>query len=153
MSCVPPGGKGLCLSCRFRCGCWSAAPTSWSRTPSGYIAISIPFGVLLLVMVLVTATSNLAAAMPASVGGIGPFEIVTQQTLLVLGVGAAVGAVYAGFVHLVALWLPVNLVGLVLLWRQHLSLGPMLRSPVEGGSEPVSGYGPVASHSANEEAP
>ena len=111
------------------------------------------FGVLLLVMVLVTATSNLAAAMPASVGGIGPFEIVTQQTLLVLGVGAAVGAVYAGFVHLVALWLPVTLVGLVLLWRQHLSLGPMLRSPVEGGSEPVSGYGPVASHSANEEAP
>ena len=81
--------------------------------------------VLAMVMVLLTATSNLATAVPAAVGGIGPFEVVAQQTLLALGVGASVGAAYATFVHLVALWLPVNLVGLLVLWSQHVSLNQL----------------------------
>lgn len=87
--------------------------------------------VLVLVTALVTATSNLATALPASIGGIGPFEVVAQQTLVALGVGASVAAAYAGFLHLVALWLPVNLVGLALLWKQNLSLGRLLRPSAE----------------------
>ena len=55
-------------------------------------------------------------------GGIGPIEVVAQQTLLAMGVGASVGAAYAGFVHLIALWLPVNLAGLALAWKQNLSI-------------------------------
>ena len=80
-----------------------------------------PIWVLALVMALLTATSNLATAVPSAIGGIGPFEVVAQQTLLALGVGASVGAAYATFVHLVALWLPVNLVGLYILWSQNIS--------------------------------
>jgi uncharacterized membrane protein YbhN (UPF0104 family) len=87
------------------------------------------FGVLLLVVVLVTATSNLITALPASIGGIGPFEVVAQQTLVGLGVGASVAASYAVVLHVVALWLPVNLVGLALLWRQNLSFRQLTRSP------------------------
>ncbi|MCI0863133.1 MAG: flippase-like domain-containing protein [Chloroflexi bacterium] len=79
-------------------------------------------GVLLLVVLLLTATSNLATAVPSAIGGIGPFEIVAQQTLMALGVGASLAGAYAGFVHLVALWLPVNLAGLALLWKNNLSL-------------------------------
>ena len=45
-----------------------------------------------------------------------------QQTLLAMGIGASVGAAYAGFVHLIALWLPVNLLGLALAWKQNLSI-------------------------------
>ena len=82
-------------------------------------------GVLLLVVLLVTATSNLATAVPSAIGGIGPFEIVAQQTLMALGVGASLAGAYGGFVHLVALWLPVNLVGLALLWKNNLSLRDM----------------------------
>ncbi len=88
--------------------------------------------VLVLVTALLTATSNLATALPASIGGIGPFEVVAQQTLVALGVGASVAAAYAGFLHLVALWLPVNIAGLVLVWKQNLSLGRLLRPPAEG---------------------
>ena len=97
------------------------------------------FGVLLLVVMLVTATSNLVTALPASIGGIGPFEVVAQQTLVGLGVGASVAASYAVVLHLVALWLPVNLVGLVLLWRQNLSFRQLTRNPTltETASEPV----------------
>lgn len=79
-------------------------------------------GTLVLVAALLTATSNLATAVPSAIGGIGPFEIVAQQTLIALGIGASVAGAYAGFVHLVALWLPVNLLGLVILWKQNLSL-------------------------------
>ncbi len=79
-------------------------------------------GVLLLVVLLLTATSNLATSIPSAIGGIGPFEIVAQQTLMSLGVGASLAGAYSGFVHLVALWLPVNIAGLALLWKNNLSL-------------------------------
>jgi hypothetical protein len=78
--------------------------------------------VLLLVVLLLTATSNLATSIPSAIGGIGPFEIVSQQTLMSLGVGASLAGAYSGFVHLVALWLPVNIAGLILLWKNNLSL-------------------------------
>ena len=110
------------------------------------------FAVLLLVMLLLTATSNLAAALPASVGGIGPFEVVAQQTLVVLGVGATLGAVYAGFLHVVALWLPVNLVGLVLLWRQHLPFRRLVSARGETGQNSVAQYSGAIPH-PNEETP
>lgn len=82
-------------------------------------------GVLLLVVLLLTATSNLATSIPSAIGGIGPFEIVAQQTLMSLGVGASLAGAYSGFVHLVALWLPVNLAGLALLWKNNLSFREM----------------------------
>ena len=96
-------------------------------------------GVLVLVAALLTATSNLATAVPSAIGGIGPFEVVAQQTLVALGVGASVAGAYAGFVHLVALWLPVNLVGLVLLWRQNLSLKQLVGSWRDETLEPATG--------------
>ena len=97
------------------------------------------FGVLLLVVLLLTATSNLATAVPSAIGGIGPFEIVAQQTLMALGVGASLAGVYSGFVHLVALWLPVNLVGLALLWRNSLSLRELTAARRTGGLDTAPG--------------
>lgn len=94
-------------------------------------------GVLLLVVVLLTATSNLATSVPTAIGGIGPFEVVAQQTLVALGVGSAVAATYAGFLHLVALWLPVNLVGLAIMWKQNLSLWRLVRE--RGGGAMAEG--------------
>ena len=91
-------------------------------------------GILVLVIVLLTATSNLATSVPSSIGGIGPFEVVAQQTLVALGVGASAAGAYAGFLHLAALWLPVNAAGLVLMWQQNLSLkgltGPAVQEPL-----------------------
>ena len=79
-------------------------------------------GILLLAILLLTSTSNLATSIPSAIGGIGPFEIVAQQTLMALGVGASLSGTYSAFVHLVALWLPVNIAGLALLWKHNLSL-------------------------------
>lgn len=97
-------------------------------------------GVYLLAIGLLTATSNLATGIPSAVGGIGPFEVVAQQTLIALGIGATVAGAYSVFVHLVALWLPVNLVGIaiiiVILARQSISLKQLL-------GEPPAAEGPI----------
>ena len=95
------------------------------------------FWTMALVMMLLTATSNLATALPSSMGGIGPFEVAAQQTLLALGVSELAGTTYALFLHLVTLWLPVTLLGLVLLWRQNLSL-KTLTATTGATAEPVS---------------
>ena len=80
------------------------------------------FWMLTLAITLLTATSNLITSVPSAIGGIGPFEVVAQQTLMALGVGASLAGAYSAFVHVVALWLPVNITGLVLLWKSSLSL-------------------------------
>lgn len=107
----------------------------WLFEASTYFLIGYSFGIdelfgsvwaFILVVLLLTATSNLATSLPTAIGGIGPFEVVAQQTLLALGVGASVGAAYAGFVHLIALWLPVNLLGLALAWKQNLSIKQLI---------------------------
>ena len=86
-------------------------------------------GTYLLAIALLTATSNLATGIPSAIGGIGPFEVVAQQTLVALGVGVGVAVDYALVVHLVALWLPVNAVGLAILWKQNLNLRQLVQAP------------------------
>ena len=98
-------------------------------------------GVYLLAIGLLTATSNLATGIPSAVGGIGPFEVVAQQTLIALGIGATVAGAYSVFVHLVALWLPVNIVGIaiiiVILARQSISLKQLLGEPPAAAEGPI----------------
>ena len=87
------------------------------------------FWPLAVAVTLVTVTSNLITAIPASIGGIGAFEVVAQQTLFVLGVEAATAASYSVAVHILALWLPVNLVGLALLLWHSVSLRSLATLP------------------------
>ena len=103
-----------------------------------------PFQVILLV----TATSNLATAVPSSIGGIGPFEVVAKSTLLAFGVGGDAATAYVFFVHIITLWLPVSLLGLLFLWRENLSLTRLARgkdlsiSPAGGlSADAVTGEG------------
>ena len=98
------------------------------------------FWFLALAVVLVTVTSNLITAIPASIGGIGAFEVVAQQTLVGLAVGAATAASYSVAVHLLALWLPVNIAGVALLLWHNVSLRG-LTSLADGGGAPSEADG------------
>ncbi len=119
----------------------------WFMEGAVYYLIAYSFGldqvfgsvwVLALAIALVTATSNLATGLPTAIGGIGPFEVVAQQTLAALGVDASTGAAYSGFVHLAALWLPVTLAGLAVMWRQNITLTQIA----------ATGHGPEAAPDA-----
>ena len=118
----------------------------WALEASMYLLISYSFGidshfgsigVLLLVVLLLTATSNLATSLPISIGGIGTFEVVAQQTLIALGIDETPAGAYAIFLHVIALWLPVNLAGLAIMWKQNLSLS-RLAGEGQMGSSPES---------------
>jgi hypothetical protein len=66
---------------------------------------------------------------------------------MALGVGASLAGAYSGFVHLAALWLPVNVAGLALLWKNNLSLREMSAASRAASFEPTSG---LAGESAGE---
>lgn len=91
------------------------------------IAISFDLDQPFRVILLVTATSNLATAVPSSIGGIGPFEVVAKSSLVAFGVAGDTAAAYSFFVHIIALWLPVNILGAVFLWKENLSLAHLAK--------------------------
>ena len=129
---------------------WLSLPV-WLVEGVVYLLVAHSFGIhlvfesylaFLLVILLMTATSNLAGGLPTGIGGIGPFEVAAQQTLLIFGVGAATGAAYAGFLHLVALWIPVNLAGMAIIWKHSLSLRELAQVGKKGEPAEESGYSP-----------
>lgn len=73
---------------------------------------------LYAVLAFLVFASNLATVVPGPLGGIGPFEVVIHQVLVVVGAASGVAAAYALSLHLLVLWLPVSVVGVsVLLWQ------------------------------------
>ena len=92
-------------------------------------------GMMIVAMIAVTAISNLATALPASQGAIGPFELFATSALVVLGVEGTVAAAYAIVLH-AALLIPITLAGFVYLWLGEDSLGKIVlmseTRPAEG---------------------
>lgn len=79
------------------------------------------------VFLLVAASANLVIALPPSQGGIGPFELVTREVLVLAGVTASTASAYALALH-AALLLPVILLGAIFLWLVNLDIGRVLKS-------------------------
>ena len=120
----------------------------WLTEAAMYYMLAVSFNLdqPFHVILLVTATSNLATTVP-SIGGIGPFEVVATSTLIAFGVGGDPAATYSLFVHIVALWLPVNILGLFFLWRERVSLAQLARSRRMDLSPVSEAQGnPVAEH-------
>ena len=65
---------------------------------------------------LVVGTVNLAGLLPAAPGNVGVYEFFVTAVLTTLGIAVESAAAYAIVVHLV-IWLPVTLVGFVVLTR------------------------------------
>ena len=84
--------------------------------------------------IMIAGAANLAITLPSTSGGIGPFELLTKETLTFLGVSSAVAGAYAVALHGFLL-LPVIAAGLIFLWVINLSLGQTLS---EGGREPAT---------------
>ena len=82
-----------------------------------------------LTMVVVMAVSKIGSSVPAAPGGIGLFELVARETLVLLpavSVDRSVAAAYAAVVH-AALLLPMILLGQAFLWSDQLSLRRLSR--------------------------
>ncbi len=87
-------------------------------------------GNLMVAAVLVTAVANIGASVPAAPGGIGLFELIARETLVLLPLGMVDRAVAGGYVAVVhaALLLPMIVMGQGTLWADHVSLRRLWRS-------------------------
>ena len=90
--------------------------------------IDEPFHVYLLV----AAAANLIIALPPSQGGIGPFELVAKEVLVLAGVTSATASAYALALH-AALLLPVIVLGIIFLWIVNIDLGRVMKEEAEAG--------------------
>ena len=81
-------------------------------------------------MVLVTAIANIGSSVPAAPGGIGLFEIIARETLVLLPFASIDRSLAGGYVAVVhtALLLPMIVLGQVFLWTQNLSLSSLSRA-------------------------
>jgi glycosyltransferase 2 family protein len=75
-------------------------------------------------MLLVVGVVNLAGLIPASPGQFGVFEGFVRITLTSLGIAVEVATAYALAVHMV-IWLPVTVIGFILLVRKGLGLSAL----------------------------
>ena len=119
----------------------------WFAEAGVYLIIAYSFnldahftspGMLAIAILLVMVTSNLITAIPATVGGIGAFEAVATLTLIGMGVADELSAAYSVAIHILALWLPVNIVGLALLLWDNVSLRGLTTLPAD---DPPDGNG------------
>lgn len=92
---------------------------------------------LIVAMVLVTAIANIGASIPAGPGGIGLFEIIARETLVLLPLAAVDRSVAGGYVAVVhaCLLIPMIVLGQYFLWTQHVSLRSLTRLGQDKDSE------------------
>ena len=109
---------------------------AWLLEATMYYMVGLSFGIDegFAAYLMVAAAANLAITLPSTSGGIGPFELLTKDTLTFLGVGSAAAGAYAIALHGLLL-LPVIVAGLIFLWATNLSLGRTLGG---AGEEPVT---------------
>lgn len=106
----------------------AATALTWSLEAATYGLVGAGFdlGLSPLVYLGLCGAANLAIAAPSTSGGIGPFEYFAREIAVWFGAATVAATAYALVVHALIL-VPVVLLGALLLWRQHLGLGALLR--------------------------
>ncbi len=111
---------------------WLMSLISWTLEATMYYIVALAFGIHegFHVFLLLTAAANLAIAIVASQGGIGPFELVVSRTISAFAATSAargVAQAYALGLHALLL-IPIVAIGLVFMWSLKLSFGDILRT-------------------------
>jgi uncharacterized protein (TIRG00374 family) len=99
---------------------------TWLLEAGAYWLVGEGFGLNLdaPLYLAVCGAANLAIAAPSTAGGIGPFEFFAREVAVAFMAPAAAATAYALVVHAFVL-VPVVLLGVWMLWRQHLGFGTL----------------------------
>lgn len=110
---------------------------SWAFEAAAYWLVGVAFGLDVSppLYLGVAAATNLAIAVPSTVGGIGPFEFFARETVVAYGAATTLATAYAIVLHALLL-IPVVVAGLLLLWQRHIGLRAFAtaRKPTAAGS-------------------
>ena len=116
----------------------------WLSEAAMYFLIALGFdlqdyfssiSLLVGVLILTTATSNMGTAIPSTGGGVGPFEFFAQATLVFFAVDVSVASAYVLVLH-AALLLPITILGVVYVWLSHSSLSELARASQDNTGAP-----------------
>ena len=90
---------------------------------------------LAIAMVLVTAVANIGSSIPSAPGGVGLFELLARETLVLLPLAVVDKSTAAGFaaVSHFALLMPTILLGQVYLWANNVTLHRLSRGGTDTG--------------------
>jgi uncharacterized protein (TIRG00374 family) len=108
----------------------------WLSEAAMYFLIALGFdlqdyfssmSLLVGVLILTTATSNMGTSIPSTGGGVGPFEFFAQATLVFFSVDVSVASAYVLVLH-AALLLPITILGVVYVWLTKSSLTELARA-------------------------
>lgn len=123
---------------------WIMSVISWILEATMYFLIAKGFGIdePFYVFLLLTAAANLAIAVVASQGGVGPFELVVSKTVIAFGAAPELASAYAIGLHAVLLF-PIIVIGLYLMWSMKLTFGDMLKSSSQVDDSPASVQAPT----------
>jgi glycosyltransferase 2 family protein len=116
---------------------WLMSLISWTLEALMYYIVARAFGIHegFHIFLLLTAAANLAIAIVASQGGIGPFELVVSRTVVAFGAAKELGSAYAIGLHAILLF-PIVIIGLYLMWSMQFNFSDMLRSSGSGDAPP-----------------
>lgn len=108
---------------------WLMSLVSWTLEATMYYMIALAFGIHegFHVFLLLTAAANLAIAIVASQGGIGPFELVVSTTVVAFGAAPEVASAYAIGLHALLIF-PIVALGLYLMWSMQITFRDILKS-------------------------
>jgi glycosyltransferase 2 family protein len=105
---------------------------AWTCEFSSYYLLGLGMGIAPLPIsfwstALLMAVVNIAILIPNAPGGFGLFEYAGVKILVPFGLSKELSLGYMLIVHLVV-WVPINLLGLYFMSRDHLSLGKLEKS-------------------------
>lgn len=102
---------------------------TWGIEASVYWLVMFAFGLeqTYPLALLVVGTVNLAGLLPASPGQVGVYEFFASSVMMAAGIQQDTALAYAIVVHIV-IWLPVTVVGFILLARQGLGWSAIQRA-------------------------
>ena len=112
-------------------------------------------GEMAVAVVLITAIANIGSSIPAAPGGIGLFELVARETMVLLPLAAvdrSVAGAYVAVLH-ATLLLPMIVLGQIFLWYQHISLRSLSRAGQSGMTSPNRGEDTLATAKPDAEVP
>lgn len=93
-----------------------------------FVAGAVGLDASLVALGAAVAASNLATSIPSSSGGIGPFELLAKESLVLFGVAPSLALAYALLVH-ATLVVPVTALGFAFLLAEGVSLREAVRTP------------------------
>ena len=96
----------------------------------GFLELYPEYFKMAMLMGILTAVANIVSSVPAVPGGIGMFELVSRELLLIfrgLNLNRSLASGYVSILH-ATLMIPVTILGQFLLWKDSLSLAGIIRS-------------------------